>query len=164
MGYVPDGLSKEQYEKIKAKERAQQANLGATGTNRFQSRSMYAFMKAMEKGEATHLFPVSPEKVKKGEIKLEDVPYMQRRGGRWDQSDVKGAKKRNWNRWDEAYERSGRGADSSVSIFGGDNLPWTTKALKGMSAAPDAELARQWKRMGVKGACSAARASIPINV
>jgi len=45
--------------------------------------------KALESGEAAHLFPVDPKKVKAGAIKLEDVPYMQRRDGRWDQSDVR---------------------------------------------------------------------------
>lgn len=37
MGYVPDGMTAEQYAQIKAKEAAKK-NLGATGTNRFQSR------------------------------------------------------------------------------------------------------------------------------
>jgi len=35
------------------------------------------------------------ERVKKGELKVEDIPYMQR-GGNWDNSDVKGAKKAKW--------------------------------------------------------------------
>jgi len=37
MGYVPDGLTAEEYKKIKEREKAQK-NLGASGTNRFQSR------------------------------------------------------------------------------------------------------------------------------
>ena len=42
-----------------------------------------------EKGEATHLYAVNPEEVRKGNIALKDVPYMQR-GGSWDNSDLKG--------------------------------------------------------------------------
>ena len=36
------------------------------------------------------------EKLARNEIKLEDIPYMQR-GGAWDNSDVKGAKKLPWS-------------------------------------------------------------------
>jgi hypothetical protein len=52
---------------------------------------------ALERGEASHLMPVfnAKQKVKKGELKVEDIPYMQR-GGDWDNSDVKGAKKTKW--------------------------------------------------------------------
>lgn len=89
--------------------------------------------------------------MKSGEIPLEKVPYMQRRGGRWDQSDVKGARRRQWSKYDKAYENGGRTRDQSVSIFGGASMPWTTQDLKGMSKGPDAEMVRQWKRMGVKG-------------
>eukprot|EP00978_Attheya_sp_CCMP212_P046447 scaffold392673_cov59-Attheya_sp.AAC.2 len=41
--------------------------------------------------------------VKKGKIKPEDVPYMQR-GGSWDDSDIKGAKKKEWNNYDKKYK------------------------------------------------------------
>lgn len=52
---------------------------------------------ALERGETGHLMPVfnAKERVKKGELKVEDIPYMQR-GGNWDNSDVKGAKKAKW--------------------------------------------------------------------
>ena len=53
-----------------------------------------------------HLVPVfdAKEKVKKGEIKAEDIPYMQRgNGASWDNSDVKGAKKKQWNDKDKIY-------------------------------------------------------------
>jgi hypothetical protein len=38
----------------------------------------------LERGEATHMMPVenAKEKLRKKEIKLEDIPYMQR-GGSW---------------------------------------------------------------------------------
>ena len=46
------------------------------------------------------------EKIAKGEIKPEDVPYMQR-GGNWDNSDVKGAKRIGWLQSDKEYDRGG---------------------------------------------------------
>jgi hypothetical protein len=43
---------------------------------------MQAFQEAMERGEAEHLMPVfnAAERIKKGELKPEDIPYMQRGG------------------------------------------------------------------------------------
>ena len=94
MGYVPDGLSKEQYEDIKRRDAAaKKANLDRVGHNRFKSRSFEAFQKALENGEATHLFPVDPNDYKKGKVEYEDLPHMQRRGGAWDNSDLKGVKR-----------------------------------------------------------------------
>mmetsp|Transcript_19601 Transcript_19601/g.67527 ORF Transcript_19601/g.67527 Transcript_19601/m.67527 type:complete len:236 (-) Transcript_19601:71-778(-) len=91
--YVPSGMTKEQYAAFKAKEQAEKdkkdyAKAGARG---FKSRSMQSFVAALEKGEATHLMPVDPAKVRSGEIALKDVPYMQR-GGNWDNSDITGKK------------------------------------------------------------------------
>merc|ERR1719281_2319939 len=89
-------MSKEEYEKLKKKEAAakKKKNFGAGGARGFESRSMASFMKAQERGEAEHLFPVNPEKVRKGEIALKDVPYMQR-GGSWTNSDLT-QKKKGW--------------------------------------------------------------------
>lgn len=83
-GYVPDGLSAEQWKKIQAKEREKTKNLGKLGPRGFKSRSFQSFQEALERGEATHLMPVmnAKERVRKGEIKAEDIPYMQR-GGNW---------------------------------------------------------------------------------
>lgn len=83
-GYVPDGLTKEQYEKIKKKEREAQKNLGRMGPRGFKSRSFQSFQEALERGETTHLLPVfnAKERIAKGELKNEDIPYMQR-GGAW---------------------------------------------------------------------------------
>ena len=48
------------------------------------------------------------------------------RGGAWDNSDVKGAKKKRWLKSDEDYSRGGYKKEQSVSIFGyGDGLDWT---------------------------------------
>lgn len=54
-------------------------NLGAMGVNRFRSRSFEAW----QKSGAKHLFPVNPE-----EVPYEERPYMQRRGGDWEGSDL----------------------------------------------------------------------------
>jgi hypothetical protein len=105
-GYVPDGFTKESYAKFKEEEakKKQNKNLGRVGPKGFQSRSFQSFQEALERGEATHLLPVlnAKERVKKGELKWEDIPYMQR-GGNWDNSDVKGAKKVKWLQSDKDY-------------------------------------------------------------
>lgn len=61
MVYVPDGLTLEQWKKIKAKEEAQKkdADLGRVGVKGFESRSLQAWQEA----GARHLFPVNPKKV-----------------------------------------------------------------------------------------------------
>ena len=52
-------------------------------------------------------------------------PYMQR-GGAWDNSDVKGAKKMKWLSSDKEYASGGFRKEQSVSIFGtGVGLDWT---------------------------------------
>merc|ERR1719261_2324825 len=92
-GYVPYGLSKEQWAAMQKKEKdaKKNKNFGAGGARGFKSRSFNSFVEALEKGEADHLFAVDPRKVKSGEIALKDVPYMQR-GGSWDNSDLAGKK------------------------------------------------------------------------
>jgi len=128
MGYVPDGLSPEEWKKIQDKEKAKK-DLGAIGPKRFKSRSFDAWYKSGGK----HLFPVDPKKVKSGEIAPEDVPYMQR-GGSWDNSDLikKGikAKKVEWNEKDKQYAAGGYKKEQSVSIFGGVSMPWTQSYQK----------------------------------
>ena len=87
-GYVPDGIDPKEYAAIKKREAAASKK---TDRKTYKSRSFNSFVEAMEKGQATHLFPVDPRKVKSGEVPIEDVPYMQRSGGAWDGSDLKGA-------------------------------------------------------------------------
>ena len=86
-------MSAAEWKKIQDKEKTQRTgkNFGAGGARGFKSRSFNSFVDAMERGEATHLFAVNPEEVRKGNIALKDVPYMQR-GGSWDNSDLKGKK------------------------------------------------------------------------
>jgi hypothetical protein len=132
-GYVPDGFTAASYKQFKAKEEEKKKqNLGKLGPRGFQSRSMQSFQEAMERGEADHLMPVfnAKEKIAKGVLKVEDIPYMQR-GGAWDNSDVKGAKKKKWLGSDKQYAQGGFKKEQSVSIFGyGNGLDWTGKATR----------------------------------
>ena len=106
VGYVPDGMSPEQYKKLKQKENAEQSKkkFGAYGPQSFKSRSLASFQSDLEQGKAGHLMPMfnAKEKLNKGAIKQQDIPYMQR-GGKWDDSDIKGAKKKAANAYDQKY-------------------------------------------------------------
>lgn len=78
-GYVPSGLTPEQYKKLKeaeAKKNAKKKNLGGLGPKGFKSRSFQSFQEALERGEAEHLLPVfnAKERVRRGELKEEDIP------------------------------------------------------------------------------------------
>jgi hypothetical protein len=72
MEYIPDGLSKAQWEKMKAEEAKKDASkdLGKVGITKFKSRSFEAWQKDGQK----HLFPVDPK------TPLAERPYMQRTG------------------------------------------------------------------------------------
>lgn len=154
-GYVPDGLSKSEWEAIKKKEadERKKKNFGEGGTRGFKSRSMWSFIEAYEKGEAQHLYPVNPAKVKSGEIALKDVPYMQR-GGSWDNSDLT-KNRRGWvktgfgmtafndgkaqklksNKYDKYND-----AKPSISIFGTEvAVDWTGKGGRGDKVAERAK-------------------------
>jgi hypothetical protein len=130
MGYVPEGLTAEQYANIKQKESAkiQGKDLGKLGPRGFKSRSMQAWQEAYERGETSHTFASVgyKEKLKLGLMKWEDVPYMIR-GGSWDNSDVKGAKKLvKWTKTDREYARGGFKREQSKSILGsGPGFDWT---------------------------------------
>ena len=67
--YVPSGMSPEEYAKLKKREAdaKKKKNFGAGGARGLESRSMASFMRAQERGEAEHLFPVDPAKVRTGE-------------------------------------------------------------------------------------------------
>mmetsp|Transcript_19674 Transcript_19674/g.47513 ORF Transcript_19674/g.47513 Transcript_19674/m.47513 type:complete len:160 (+) Transcript_19674:126-605(+) len=83
MEYIPSGMSKEQWKKMKEaeKNKTKGKNLGKTGITSFKSRSFAEWQKAGGK----NLFPVDPKKVKDPK----DLPYMQRPGGMPDDSDLK---------------------------------------------------------------------------
>jgi len=129
MGYVPDGLSAAEYQKIKQQEMNQLKgkDLARLGPRGFKSRSMEAWQRAYERGQATH--SIAPfgykEALKKGEIKKQDVPYMVR-GGSWDNSDVKGARRLPWLKQDKEYQNGGYKKEQSASILGsGPGFDWT---------------------------------------
>lgn len=69
MEYIPDGLSKAQWEDMKRKEQEnlKGKNLGAVGITKFKSRSFESF----QKSGAKNLFPVGPD------TPLDQRPYMQ---------------------------------------------------------------------------------------
>ncbi|KAJ1444836.1 hypothetical protein M885DRAFT_551815 [Pelagophyceae sp. CCMP2097] len=128
--YVPDGLTPEQWKAMQEKDKAKAKNYGENGPRGYKSRSFNSFVEAFERGEAKHLLPVDPRKVKSGEIPMEDVPYMQRPSGSWDGADLKGdARKRaaakqakgeytmgKWLASDYEYENGGK--NKVNSFFG----------------------------------------------
>merc|ERR1712087_268098 len=84
MEYIPSGMSKEQWQKMKAQEKSKTAgkNLGKVGITTFKSRSFSDWQKSGGK----NLFPVDPRTVKDPK----EIPYMQRAGGSADDSDLIG--------------------------------------------------------------------------
>lgn len=76
-------MTKAQWQKIKDAEKNKNKgkNLGKAGITTFQSRSFADWQKAGGK----NLFPVDPRSVKN----TKDLPYMQRPGGKADDSDLK---------------------------------------------------------------------------
>merc|ERR1712232_1051657 len=81
MEYIPSGMSKEQWKKLKEKENSKKKkNLGAVGITSFKSRSFADWQKSGGK----NLFPVDPKSVKDPS----ELPYMQRPGGSADDSDI----------------------------------------------------------------------------
>ena len=122
-------MTPEQYKKLKQKEQQQQKQkkFGAYGPQSFKSRSLASFQADLETGKAGHLMPMfnAKEKLNKGTIKQQDIPYMQR-GGKWDDSDVKGAKKKAANSYDKKYNEASR------SPFG---IDWTS-GIGGPSGNP----------------------------
>lgn len=82
MEYIPDGLTKAQWDQIKKREEEElkkKGNLGALGATKFKSRSFEAWQKA----GAKHLFPSDPKTTP-----YEERPYMQRKNGDWEGKDL----------------------------------------------------------------------------
>jgi hypothetical protein len=75
-------MSQDDWRRFKHQEKEVSAKkkFGAFGPQSFKSRSLQSFQTDLEQGKALHLLPVfsAKEKVKRGEIRPEDVPYMQR--------------------------------------------------------------------------------------
>lgn len=124
MEYIPDGLTKKQWEEMKRKEAEAMKgkDLGKIGITKFQSRSFEAW----QKSGAKNLFPVDPN------APLNEKPYMQRPGGSIDGTDLKQkglrgvgqGKEMAKNEVDKKYE------SQSNSGF---KLPWTQESLKSFS-------------------------------
>mmetsp|Transcript_23422 Transcript_23422/g.47408 ORF Transcript_23422/g.47408 Transcript_23422/m.47408 type:complete len:213 (+) Transcript_23422:104-742(+) len=153
--YIPTGFTKESWAKFKgdeAKKKAAQKNLGRLGPKGFQSRSFQSFQEALERGEAAHLMPVenAKKRLASGELKMEDIPYMQR-GGAWDNSDVKGAKRKNWLASDKTYAGGGYKKSQSVSILGeGAGLDWTGSRDRTGPQAKQIKFDKNYKAPNVK--------------
>jgi hypothetical protein len=81
--FICSGMSKEQWKKVKDAEnqKTQKRDLGANGITSFKSRTFAEWQKAGGK----NLFPVDPRTVKDAS----EIPYMQRKGGMPDDSDLK---------------------------------------------------------------------------
>jgi hypothetical protein len=136
MEYIPDGLSKEQWAKIKAKETEENKNknLGAVGITKFKSRSFEAWQKSGQ----THLFPVDSK------TPVEARPYMQRTGGSADGSDLKSrglkgkdqAKAFEKTQIDAKYEQLEKEGKLRSSPF---SIPWTAGEAEKLTAANLAE-------------------------
>jgi len=149
MEYIPDGLTKAQWAKIKKQEeeaKKARGDMAIMGTGKFKSRSMEAWQKA----GAKHLFPVNPN-----EVPYEERPYMQRKNGDWEGSDLKtqglqakgqgvGSKRLVV---DDVYEIAKKaGKLNSASIFGGKNLPWTSEAANAINdSGPNSDLIQKQK-------------------
>ena len=97
-GYIPDGLTKDEWNSIKKKDQKKKLKFEGTSGMKFKSRSFYDFAKGREDGKLEYNMPMekASEKLKKGLIKPEDIPYMQRPGGMPDNSDLKKKFKLPW--------------------------------------------------------------------
>ena len=150
MEYIPDGLTPAQWAAIKKKEadaKKAAGNLGALGTTKFKSRSFEAWQKAGGK----HLFPVDPKTTP-----YEERPYMQRKDGDWEGSDLKkkglatnkgqGAAGKRLdldNLYDEADKK---GLLNSASFLGGVALPWTGAQADKLKGGYDPKNAGNFQR------------------
>jgi len=162
--YVPSGMDPAAYAALKKKEAAASKK---SDRKAYKSRSFNSFVEAMEKGEATHLFAVDPRKIKSGEVPIEEVPYMQRAGGAWDGSDLKGAALRRakkkqsqgmytagkWLDSDREYEENGPGVMSFFTQFNGGKQEKVEDRARQNGISQDAQLWRD------AGALSAKQAS-----
>ena len=130
MEYIPDGMSKEQWRKIKKNEATANKgkDLAKVGITKFKSRSFESWQKSGGK----NLFPVDPS------TPLEETPYMQRPGGKADGSDLtaKGLVGRGLGapiitkevaKLDKKYDELEKKGKLNSSPF---SVPWTAKAAE----------------------------------
>ena len=97
-GYIPSGLTEKQWREIKIKEQNNKPkNYAQSGITRgFRSRSLNEFLELKEQGKADYNMPVfnAKEKLEKKIIQEKDIPYMQRKNGKPDNSDISA-----WNKF-----------------------------------------------------------------
>ena len=104
-GYIPSGLTEKQWREIKIKEQnSKPKNYAQSGITRgFRSRSLNEFLELKEKGKTDYNMPVfnAKEKLEKGIIQEKDIPYMQRKNGKPDDSDISA-----WNRFLQIFRNN----------------------------------------------------------
>eukprot|EP00614_Pseudopedinella_elastica_P032725 CAMPEP_0172619482 /NCGR_PEP_ID=MMETSP1068-20121228/93722_1 /TAXON_ID=35684 /ORGANISM="Pseudopedinella elastica, Strain CCMP716" /LENGTH=134 /DNA_ID=CAMNT_0013426251 /DNA_START=64 /DNA_END=468 /DNA_ORIENTATION=- len=102
MEYVPSGMTKDQWAKLKAKEATNKkiGKFDGTSGMKFRSRSFEDFQKGREAGTLKYAMPMefAKQKLAAGKIKPADIPYMQRPGGRPDGSDLRKGFKFPWQK------------------------------------------------------------------
>lgn len=142
--------------KAKEEEELQKKNFGAIGITKFKSRSFEAWQKSGQK----NLFPVDPN------APLEEKPYMQRRGGAADGSDLKkqGLKGRGQGApskrlsVDDKYEDLEKQGKLRSSPF---SLPWTNDAAQNYK--PPLQVAQKSPQGAKTDSSSSKKASPPPN-
>lgn len=99
-GYIPDGLTKEEWKNIKKNTNKKPLRFEGTKGMKFKSRTFYDFAKGREDGTLEYNMPMerANEKLKKGLISKKDIPYMQRPGGMPDNSDLQKKFKFPWQK------------------------------------------------------------------
>eukprot|EP00613_Pedinella_sp_CCMP2098_P012859 CAMPEP_0171643020 /NCGR_PEP_ID=MMETSP0990-20121206/32373_1 /TAXON_ID=483369 /ORGANISM="non described non described, Strain CCMP2098" /LENGTH=158 /DNA_ID=CAMNT_0012218495 /DNA_START=14 /DNA_END=490 /DNA_ORIENTATION=- len=121
MAYVPDGMSPEQWKKLKEKEKQKKVGKfdGLAGAQ-FRSRSMNDYQVGREKGTLKPNMPMefALNKLNSGAIKPIDIPYMQRPSGKPDNSDL--TAKGYW----KVAPRGFTGPGVTSPAKGGFKLPW----------------------------------------
>jgi hypothetical protein len=103
IGYVPDGMTAKQWADMKKKEDAKKnkrLKMDGTSGMKFRSRSFEEFQRGRESGKFGYNMPMenAQEKLRKGLIRPEDIPYMQRPGGMPDGSDLRKGFKLPWQK------------------------------------------------------------------
>lgn len=130
--YIPDGLSKEEWLKMKKQEGEKEKgkNLAAVGITKFKSKSFEAW----QKSGMGYLFPTDPKKTP-----ADELPYMMRKGGSADGDDLrkKGLKGKGQGKFvpktavDKKYEEMDERGESVMfpfNIVRAYSVPWNSNA------------------------------------
>ncbi len=118
MEYLPDGLSREQWNLIKKGDNNTSRNKKLSDKS-FKSRSFKSFQEALERGEkGAKNFPIfnANEKLRRGEIRKVDIPYMQRNNGAWDNSDVVNKRSKYYKKWTKTDKEFSRNSNKWLKM------------------------------------------------